>query len=59
MSQLLHDDDKDDAMATAIPRFFSENSRANNKRVVDLHGTIRSKLKHNSRNCLVHLSLEL
>ena len=30
MSKFLHDDDNDDAMGIAIPRVFSEHSRAKN-----------------------------
>ena len=34
MSQFLHDDDNDDAKAIAIPRDFSENSRAKNAQII-------------------------
>ena len=32
MSKFLHDDDNDDANAIEIPRVFSENSRANERK---------------------------
>ena len=35
MSKFLHDHDNDDARAIAVPRVFSENSRAKTDKKVD------------------------